>query len=112
MSTSLLYHGWGIRGYTHVATYFQEGSIFYRIEQQPDTFRCGHCGSAEVFKSGQVPRRFHTLPIGNKPVSIDLAIQRLWCAACGTVRQAKVAFADERRSSSPSQNAFHPRFQE
>jgi transposase len=33
-------------------------------------------------------------------VKIELGVQRLWCASCGKTRQAKLAFADERRSYS------------
>jgi transposase len=98
MSTSLLYHGWGVRGYQQVAIRFEEGMIRFVVEQDPHTFRCSHCGSSQVMKSGQQPRRFRALPIGGKPVWIELPIQRLWCVACGKTRQAKVAFADERRS--------------
>jgi transposase len=49
-------------------------------------------------KAGLAPRRFRSLPIGGKPVWLDLSIQRLWCATCGKTRQARVAFADEARS--------------
>jgi transposase len=97
MSTSLLYHGWGVRGYQQTAIVFEEGMVRFVIEQNPDTFRCSNCGSCEVMKSGQVSRRFRSLPIGGKPVWIELPIQRLWCVNCGKVRQAEVAFAEERR---------------
>lgn len=97
MSTSLLYHGWGVRGYTHRSTTFREGTIRFSVEQNPDSFRCSHCSSDEVMRSGQIPRRFRSLPIGGKAVWIDLPIQRLWCIDCGKIRQAKVGFADERR---------------
>jgi transposase len=97
MSTSLLYHGWGVRGYQHRATMFEEGMIRFNIEQDPDTFRCSVCRSNNVMKSGVVTRLFRSLPIGSKAVWIELPIQRLWCVNCGKIRQAKVAFADERR---------------
>jgi len=98
MSTSLLYHGWGVRGYQQTAIAFEEGRVRFVIEQDPGTFRCANCGSGEVMKSGQVYRCFRTLPIGGKPVFIELPIQRLWCTSCFKTRQAEVAFADERRS--------------
>jgi transposase len=97
MSTSLLYHGWGVHGYHEVAIRFHAAAVHFNIEQNCDTFRCSHCGSQEVVKAGQVPRQFRSLPIGGKRVWIELAIQRLWCATCGKTRQAKVAFADEGR---------------
>ncbi len=97
MSTSLLYHGWGVRGYHHVAIHFDGGMVRFSIEQNPDTFCCSACGSLAVMKAGVVPRRLRSLPIGGKPVWIELPIQRLWCTTCGKTRQAKVGFADERR---------------
>jgi transposase len=98
MSTSLLYHGWGLRGYRELAIGFAAPGIHFRVEQQADTFRCAHCGSTRVTKSGLVPRQFRSLPIGGKPVWIELSIQRLECGTCRKTRQAKVAFADEARS--------------
>ena len=97
MSTSLLYHGWAVRGYHYVATAYAEGAVRFNVEQNLDTFRGSNCGSADVMKSGVVHRRFRSLPIGGKPVFIELPIQRLWCAGCGKTRQAEVSFADERR---------------
>lgn len=97
MSTSLLYHGWGVRGYQERSICFHDAGIHFSIEQSPGTFFCSHCGSQEVMKAGQVPRQFRSLPIGGRPVWIELSIQRLWCSTCGKTRQAKVAFADEKR---------------
>jgi hypothetical protein len=71
MSTGLLYHGWGVRGYRHLKTSFEKGVIRLYVEPASDTRRCSSCGSWEVIKAGQVPRRFRTLPIGNKPVWIE-----------------------------------------
>src|ERR1700677_4114719 len=48
-------------------------------------------------KSALVGRRFRSLPIGVKPVWIELPIQRLWCISCGKPRQGDVPFAGERR---------------
>lgn len=98
MSTSLLYHGFGIRGYKHVRTYYEEGGIIFKIRQQRNELRCPCCGSRDVTCRGQVERPFKSLPIGLKPVSILLAIQRVWCEACDVVRQVRIGFADQRRS--------------
>ena len=98
MSTSLLYHAWSVRGYRYVRSSYEEGGIRFAIEQDPDGFRCSHCGSVDVIRSGVVVRRFRSLPVGSHAVVIELPVQRLRCAQCGTTRQAEVAFADERRS--------------
>ena len=98
MSTSILYHGWGIRGYRYVRSEFGGGRIVYVIAQEDWRLRCPACGSRRVVCRGQFEREFKTLPIGGRPVVIRLPIQRVECRECGVVRQAKVAFAEERRS--------------
>jgi len=98
MSTSLLYHGWGLRGYRHVATDYVEGATVFRLRQKDDDLCCGNCGGRNVMRQGVVVRRFRTLPIGHKPVWFELPVQRLWCASCNKTRQVKLSFADERRS--------------
>ena len=98
MSTSLLYHAWGLRGYGLEGTDFIGGGTIFRLQQNPDTFCCGNCGGRAVMRQGVVIRRFKTLPIGRKPVWLELPVQRLWCASCGQIRQVKLRFADERRT--------------
>src|SRR5665213_764648 len=53
MSTSLLYHGWGIRGYQELAIRFHDAAIHFGVEQDSATFCCSHCGSRAVMKAGQ-----------------------------------------------------------
>ena len=67
MSTSLLYHAFGVRGYRYVKTEFVEGEAMFTIEQKTDTCRCAVCGSENVWRQGSVTRRFRTLPIGFRP---------------------------------------------
>jgi transposase len=98
MSTSLLYHAFGIRGYRHVATDFEEGGVIFRIAQDLPDCRCSVCGSARVSPRGQVERHFRGLPIGRRPVTVVLPIPRLQCRACGAIRQVALAFAEPRRS--------------
>lgn len=98
MSTSLLYHGWGLHGYRHVRSLFEGGRITFRITHKPGNLRCAFCGSDDVINSGQKTRSFRSLPIGRKPVILELPIQRLHCNSCGLVRQARLGFADPRRT--------------
>ena len=98
MSTSLLYHAWGLRGYRLEATEFVQGATVFRVRQNADTLCCGHCGGRNVMRQGLVVRRFKALPIGKRPVWLEVPVQRLWCASCGKTRQVKLAFADERRT--------------
>ena len=98
MSTSLLYHGWSLRGYNHVRALLQGGQITFRIAHQPDSLQCSICGSKSVIRSGKKTRQFRSLPIRRKVVILELPIQRLSCNACGVLRQAKLGFADPRRT--------------
>lgn len=98
MSTSLLYHGWGVRGYRHCCTEFRKGAIEIKIEHGSGKLRCSCCGSTEVIRAGQTQRRFRGLPIGSRPTWIVLPVQRLTCRDCGVTRQATVGFADPRVS--------------
>ena len=98
MSTSLLYHAFGIRGYTYLLTEYHHGQVFFTIGQDPDTLRCSGCGSRDVGSRGHVERRFKSLPIGGKPVSIVFPVPRIACSACGALRQVEIGFADRRRS--------------
>ena len=53
MSTSLLYHAFGIRGYDYVRTDYQGGETIFTIHQEPDDCRCSACGSRAVTSRGQ-----------------------------------------------------------
>jgi transposase len=98
MSTSLLYHAFGIRGYKYVCTHYRDGRVIFTIRQEPDTCRCSSCGSRHVVSRGRIERHFRSLPIGSRATTVVLPIPRVECRACGAVRQAEVPFADTRRS--------------
>src|SRR4051794_19764231 len=97
MSTSLLYHAFGIVGYQYVSQHFQEGQVNFRIAQQRDRLRCPQCGCDDVWKRGHQTRTFRTVPIGRKPTSVTLDVARVWCPVCDTVRQVKLGFADPKK---------------
>ena len=98
MSTSLLYHGFGVRGYRHEKTEYKKGEVIFTISQLREYGRCSACGSAQVIGRGKTVRRFRSLPIGSKPVWLVLAVPRVECRECGVVRQVKIGFADPRVS--------------
>lgn len=102
MSTSLLYHAFGIRGYEYVRTDYQGGATIFTIRQDPDDCRCSACGSRQVVSRGHAERQFLTVPIGSRKTTVALPIPRVECQACGRVRQVKVPFADPRRSYTKS----------
>src|SRR5580658_3264310 len=98
MSTSLLYHAFGLRGYRHLNSSYEGGRVTFRISQPRDQFRCTDCGSDTVWAQGSVPRTFRTVPIGSKPTQIQFSVPRVFCFDCQKVRQVKLHFADPRKS--------------
>jgi transposase len=102
MSTSLLYHAFGIRGYVYSRTQFDNGQVIFAIHQEPEEYRCSACGSSRVISRGQADRWFRSLPIGGHPTVVVLPIPRVECRACGLVRQVEISFADPRRSYTKS----------
>lgn len=98
MSTSLLYHAFGIRGYKHVRTEYENGRVIFTIDQEPETCRCSCCGSNQVISRGRVDRWFRSLPIGSRATLVAFAVPRVECQACRLVRQVDISFADPWRS--------------
>jgi len=97
MSTSLLYHAFGIRGYIYEKTTYEGGQVIFTMSQERGDLRCAFCGSQCVVRRGSQVRRFRSLPIGSRPVQIVLEVARVSCADCDKVRQVPIDFADERR---------------
>jgi transposase len=98
MSTSLLYHAFGLRGYDYVKTDYQESGVIFTLRQRPHTYRCSVGNSRNVHPRGHQERTFKAVPIGHKPVTVVLPIPRVECPTCGIIRQVPVTFADPRRS--------------
>ena len=98
MSTSLLYHGFGIHGYQYIRTVYRAGAVIFSIIPKAFSLRCPACGSKQIKRRGTKTRMFRTVPIGSKPVFIQFPVQRVECLCCGVIRQAKIQFAEWRRS--------------
>ena len=96
MSTSLLYHAFGVRGYLYVKTEYVEGEVVFTIMQPRESYRCPVCGSGDVIGRGRKTRCFRTVSIGAKPACIAMSIPRVECRSCGALRQVKLGFADPR----------------
>jgi transposase len=98
MSTSLLYHAFGVRGYQYLKTAYSKGTTVFTIERNPDKLCCSACGSKDVIRQGSQVRDFHGVPIGSRKVTIKADIPRLQCRQCNKTRQAEIGFALPRRS--------------
>ena len=90
MSTSFLYHGFGIVGYKYVNTRYENGTVVFRIAEERFSLRCPECRSRKIIRRGKKLRRFRTIPISVKPVFIEIEIQRVFCLSCQGCPSAEV----------------------
>ncbi|MFP4398173.1 MAG: ISL3 family transposase [Desulfonatronovibrio sp.] len=97
MSTSFMYHAFGMKGYTYKRQDFLAGNIIFKVQPKPRLIKCSHCKSKEVTQRGQFERWVKTVPIGNKPVWIVISAPRVKCRRCGFVRRIDSQIAERRR---------------
>lgn len=94
MSTSLLYHGFGLVGYRHQSLSFESGALIFKVTPDERRLVCPGCNGKNITLEGVVPRRFQTVPLGWMPAYIDLDVQRVRCHTCARTRQVDIGFAD------------------
>lgn len=97
MSTSLMYHAFGLTGFDYKRTDYVAGNIMFYIQPKPKLIRCPVCSSFKVIKRGQYQRWVKTVPIGQKSVWLVIAVPRVECRECQHVRRIDIQVADERR---------------
>ena len=98
MSTQVLSHGFGIRGYRHVRMETHQGQLTFTVDRPREKIRCPACGADHVHTRGGKTRVWKCLPIGSRPVSVAMHVPSLECQACSARRQVAVTFADPKRS--------------
>ena len=99
MSTSLLYHAFGVRGYRYLRTEQDGGMTLFHVEPSDKTVCCSSCGSHNVIRRGSKERWIRSLPIGSRITWIIADIPRVQCGDCDVVRQIKIGFAAPRRTA-------------
>ena len=58
---------------------------------------CPACKSRKVIRNGYTIRRFRCVPIGHKPVYMDMRVQRVKCSVCGCDQQEHIPFSTGKR---------------
>ncbi len=106
MSTSLLYHAFGVRGYRYLATRYEQGAVIVRIEAPRESLRCPACGSDHVHVSERFRRQWRTVPIGAKAVFIEMDVPRVECQRCPAQRRVRLTFAEAKRRYTRSFERF------
>lgn len=97
MSTSLLYHGFGLKDQEYLKAEYKGGRVIFYIRTKEHKLRCSQCGSKRVIKRGSKQRDFRGVPIGLKPVLFRAKVQRLECRECGSVHQEEIKYADKKK---------------
>ena len=69
-----------------------------RVRHDGSDLRCPQCDGANIIRRGTVPKRWSTVPIGRKPVTLFAQVPRIECRDCHTEPVLPVPFADPRRS--------------
>lgn len=97
MSTSFLYHAFGLHGYTYARQSFVAGGIVFRVKPKAKLIRCPACCSFKVTRRGKAFRKLRAVPIGFKSVWLEVETPRVECQACGCIRLIDIGIADPRR---------------
>jgi transposase len=97
MSTSLLYHAFGLKAYVYLRTEYLNGVIFFHVKKKEAYQYCTNCRSRDVTLAGRTKRIWHSLPIGLKPTIIVGHLHRLTCHSCGLTRLESFEMADPRK---------------
>lgn len=83
MSTSILYHAYGIKGIQYKSTHYENGSIIFSAEMDHQKISCQKCCHHNSHFKSQKIRRFKMTPVGSKKCYLDVVLHRLKCLSCG-----------------------------
>ncbi len=97
MSTSFIYHAFGLQCYDYVRQDFVAGNIILSIQAKTDLSAALTVAPATSSKRGCSERWVKTVPIGFKPVWLVIPVQRIGCRDCGTIRRIDIGIAEPRR---------------
>ena len=97
MSTSFLYHMFGINQVQYLKTIFEGGTTVLHAAIHLNAIKCPACRSRRVIRFGQTRRTFKMLPVGRKKVELAVSIPRICCSDCGAIKQIILPFADPKK---------------
>ena len=92
MSTSILYHAFGLRGIEYRATRYEGEYIVFEAEMTTRNISCPTCNNEEVIFKGNKWREFLMPPIGRKRCLLHLLLHRVRCTKCGHLWWPRLSF--------------------
>lgn len=102
MSTSMLYHAFGIKHVKYLKTEYLVGEVRIHAEMTRKLAVCPVCRSGEVIYQGPKVRQLRLVPIGLHQTWLHLIVHRLQCRRCGALAWPRLPFAGPRFSYSSS----------
>ena len=98
MSTSLLYHAFGLQGVKYNSTKYERGTVIFHGEVSASVECCPVCGSWKtVRRKGSKVRALRMIPIGSRQIYLVLKVWRIRCEDCGSLRWPKLPFVNGKR---------------
>jgi hypothetical protein len=82
MSTSILYHAFGVKGIHYESTDYVQDCIVIRVRLTRMVIKCPHCGGKQASFKDQKMRLFRMSPMGRKRCFLDQLVHRLECGQC------------------------------
>jgi transposase len=98
MSTSMLYHAFGIRDVKYHKTEFVAGEIWVHAEMTRKLASCPECKSSDTIYQGRKIRPLRLPQIGRHQVWLHLLVHRLQCRNCGALCWPHLPFTGPRLS--------------
>jgi len=92
MNTSFLYHAFGVRTAVCTSIDYKDRGIICDIQTRSDKLCCPKCKSRNIIRNGTVERDIRSLPIGSKPVTLHVKVQRIICRDCKCDCQEKLHY--------------------
>lgn len=80
MSTSLMYHTQGIKGFQHVSYKYEQDKVIQRIERKE--FYCPECGSCNITLKSPHLRLIQGVSIAKKKLFFELDVHIVYCKDC------------------------------
>jgi transposase len=92
MSTSILYHAFGLKGIRYQKTQYLGNTMIISAEMTDQYVKCPDCSHRKATYKGHKTRRFIMGHCGRKKCFLDLHLHRLKCRACGNLWWPQLPF--------------------
>ena len=92
MSTSILYHAFGLKGIEYHSTRYIGNFVIFSAEMNTRKFTCPKCRGDQIIYKGSKHRWLRMPPIGRKLCVLDLLLHRVQCCLCRHVWWPRLSF--------------------